>query len=47
MFNIRRQMMENGIKAQNQIRETLNKEQREQFDNYRHGGYGYGMGMMY
>jgi Spy/CpxP family protein refolding chaperone len=42
MSAIKREMMENRIKSQNQVRGVLNKQQQERFDAMRHGG----MGMM-
>jgi len=47
VFKLKRQMIDAGIKARNDVYALLTKEQREQLKQYRHGGgmYGPGMGM--
>jgi Spy/CpxP family protein refolding chaperone len=46
VFKIKREMIQQYIRARNEIYEELNKEQRKQFRSY--GSYGHmGMGMMY
>jgi Spy/CpxP family protein refolding chaperone len=44
LFEIQRQMIENGVAAHNRMFDILTKEQQEELQNLRRGGGGYGYG---